>query len=813
MHMELDLQFNWEREEVLSTARLQVTPYQNRLDTLSFDARGFDVESVRFEKGDSSHVVSYDYDGSRLHIVSPIVFGKSDTAVVVIDYTARPSKLAKGDGRAITSAQGLYFINPRGVDPNKPRQIWSQGETTYNSGWFPCVDEPHEKFTQELFLTVDTTLQTLSNGTLMYASLNQDGTRTDYWKQDLPHSTYLTMIAIGNWAIHRDEWEGKPVWYYVDKAYEDDAEAIFGNTPEMLSFYSDLLAVPYPWDKYHQVVVEDFVSGAMENTSAVIHGDFVQLTSRELIDESHEDVIAHELFHHWFGDLVTCESWPQITMNEGFATYGEYLWKDYKYGREDARYHLYKDAQRYITDAQTLKKPLIRYRYEKPDDLFDSHSYQKGGLVLHMLRKELGDDFFFAGLTHYLKHHAYGSAEDDDLRQSLESVSGFDLKWFFDDWYHMPGHPEMHISWGIDSLQEALTLSLVQQQDSDEPFRQHADVVIAYSSRIDTHRIWLNDWEEKFTYSLSSKPIWYAVDPEHDLLWDRVEEKQSEIWMAQLEENNTFHTLNDPMQFAIPNDIAMQERKQNALLAIVSNPQYFYESRYRAVEALFELPQLDTQTVKTTLTNAFMQDPSSHVRAVVLFAIDSLTPEGLSEPLIEQALRDTSFKVMRSALSLMLDRDPCRGLAATRQFSDEEVDALISWLSRLHANCGSEASLAFFQKEGDALDGFERFLFNNDFGTYAEVVGTEEVYDAVVKQLGKEALSETSWWSRLAAIQALEKASAFYEKQLDALNKRTELTSDQTEHIAKLRNKKASLSALIEEARELQGEDQQFIED
>lgn len=812
LHMELDLRFNWEEEEVLGTAILTASPYFGALDTLTLDARGFEIKAVSWNQGDSSYSSAYQYDGEKLHLIPTERLRMGDTTKFTIDYIARPTRLEKGDGRAITSAQGLYFINPRKELEGKPTQIWSQGETTYNSGWFPCVDEPHEKFTQEIFLTVDTSLQTLSNGAMMYQSLNEDGTRTDYWKQDQPHSTYLTMIAIGSWAVHKDAWRDMPVWYYVDQEYAEDAAAIFGNTPEMLSFYSEVLGVDYPWAKYHQVVVEDFVSGAMENTSAVIHGDFVQLTQRELIDESHEDVIAHELFHHWFGDLVTCESWPQITMNEGFATYGEYLWKAHKYGLQHARYHLHKDAQRYFTDAEMRAKPLIRYRYDTPDDLFDSHSYQKGGLVIHMLRTELGDDAFFKGLTHYLNKHAFGTVEDDELRQSMEELSGLDLRWFFDDWYNMAGHPEMKIRWEHDSAWSQLRLNLSQEQESERPFRQHASVVVAYPTSIDTHRVWVDEWNEQFTFNLSTKPLWYAVDPEHDLLWERDAEKPEEAWLAQLEQNITFHPLNDAMAALKPDSEARSERLQSALFEMMRSERYFEKTRYGAVEQLFGLSDLDTTKALAMLNACFADDASSHVRSVALFAMDSLLADGLSLEIIERALNDTSFKVMRSALSLMLERDPCKGLSFTETFSSEEKAALITWLSRLHATCGAAESLPFFQTAGNDLSGFERFLFNNDFGNYAQVAGTEAVYDTLVKQLSKEALSETSWWARLAALQSLEKAERFYASEVDSLEAMPELTSDETERLAMLRNKKASLSALMEEARELQGDDEHFID-
>lgn len=814
-HLELDVRFNWEKEEVIGSAKITLSPYFKALDSLDLDARGMEITALKIHLKDSLVSPAYSNTGTKLLIALPETYHANDTAIISIDYIARPSALDKGSGRAITSSQGLYFINPKGIIKDKPRQIWTQGETNYNSGWFPCVDEPHEKFTQEIFITVDSQFQTLSNGKLIYSSLNEDGSRTDYWKQTLPHSTYLVMLAIGEWEIEKDVWNDLPVWYFVDSAYKNDAKAIFGNTPEMMSFYSDLLGVPYPWEKYHQVVVKDFVSGAMENTTAVIHGDFVQRTARELLDESYEDVIAHELFHHWFGDLVTCESWPQLTMNEGFATYGEYLWKAHKYGEQAARHHLHKDAIRYFADAEMSSMPLIRYRFKQADDMFDSHSYQKGGLILHMLRSEVGDDVFFKALQNYLNTHAFGTVEDNDLRQAMELVAGEDLRWFFDDWYYMPGHPKMRIDWQLDTLHSALKLDLKQEQMSPRPFRQHANVCIAYSTRIDTHRVWVDSWEQQFSFILDEVPLWYAIDPSHDLLWERKESKDQQVWLAQLVMGKAYFPLFDAQKALMEAPISPKtaERFEARLLQICESLDYYHESRLQAIGTLASLGISDTATAIKTLTVVTQADPSSKVRASAYSLLDSLLSEGLTRDMVFTGLNDTSFHVMRTVLGIMLEQDPCKGLAFTDQFSKLEWQKMITWVSRLHAKCGSADGLVFFQTYGESLDGFEKFLFNNDFGNYALLVAKEEVYDALVKVVAKDVISESSWWVRLSAIQSLEKAKAFYEVEIEKLTVIKDLSVTQVERLALLRNKKANLAAIIEEGKALQGDEEQLFID
>ena len=222
-------------------------------------------------------------------------------------------KEKEGGSAAITSDKGLYFINPKGEDPNVMPQIWTQGETEASSVWFPTIDAPNVKTTQEMFITVKDKYTTLSNGKFLGSTKNENGTRTDHWKQDLPHAPYLFMMTVGEFKVIKDSYTRKngekmPVNYYVEKEWESSAQAIFGETPAMIKYFSELLDLEFPWDKYHQVVVRDYVSGAMENTGAVIFGDYAYKTERELLDENDQSTIAHELFHHWFGDLVTAES-------------------------------------------------------------------------------------------------------------------------------------------------------------------------------------------------------------------------------------------------------------------------------------------------------------------------------------------------------------------------------------------------------------------------------------------------------------------------------------------------------------------------
>ena len=445
IHTKLEVHFDWERQYLLGTALLELKPHFYSQDQLILDAKGFDIKSVQLVDGGKTATLNFDYDGQKLRIALDRTYNRNEHYFVSIEYTAKPNELDAGGSEAITSDKGLYFINPTGSDKNKPRQIWTQGETEASSCWFPTIDSPNQRTTQEIYITVSEEFVTLSNGQLVYSRGNNDGTRTDYWKMEQPHAPYLFMMAIGEFAIVKDQWEGKEVSYYVEPSYEKYARAIFGNTPEMMTYFSDLLNYPYPWSKYSQVVVRDYVSGAMENTTASVFMEDLQVDTRYLLDDNWDGIIAHELFHQWFGDLVTCESWSNLTLNEAFATYSEYLWVEHHLGKEEAAYIGHEQAESYFQESIEKKVDLIRFYYDDKEDLFDNHSYAKGGRVLHMLRAHLGDEAFFEALHQYLSDYAGQPVEVHHLRLAAEHVSGQDLNWFFNQWFLDSGHPVLQI--------------------------------------------------------------------------------------------------------------------------------------------------------------------------------------------------------------------------------------------------------------------------------------------------------------------------------------------------------------------------------
>ena len=390
IHTKLNVDFNFDDKSMNGEAWITAKPHFYATNTIALDANAMLIHEVSL----NNKVLSYDYNEYVLEIELPKTYTKNEEFTIYIKYTARPEKVKEVGSKAITDAKGLYFINADSKDTTKPIQIWTQGETQANSAWFPTIDAPNQKMTQELFITVPNKYQTLSNGTLVNQT-KKGNNRTDYWKQDKKHAPYLAFMGVGEFVIIEDNYKNIPVNYYVEKEYAPYAKDIFGLTPEMIEFFSEKLGVDYPWAKYSQIVVRDYVSGAMENTTAVVHGEQAYQKPGQLIDNNlQENTIAHEIFHHWFGNLVTSESWSNLTLNESFANYGEYLWRAHKYGKTDAEMHYYDQVEAY-KNGQNQGKNLVRFTYDEREELFDLVSYNKGGAILHMLRTYLGDNAFF----------------------------------------------------------------------------------------------------------------------------------------------------------------------------------------------------------------------------------------------------------------------------------------------------------------------------------------------------------------------------------------------------------------------------------
>ncbi len=648
IHTRLDLSFNWDSTYVYGKATIDAKPYFYPANEVVLDALGFRINSVSLKVKEEKTPLKYSYDGKKLTIQLDKSYNRDEKFSVFIDYVAMPNRLKIGEDISSANDRGLYFINPHNRDKNKPQQIWTQGETEANAAWFPTINGPQEKMTQEIHLTVADKYTTLSNGLLEYSSANGDGTRTDSWRQELPHSTYLTMVAVGDFVITKDKWRDKEVNYYTEPAFAKTAKLVFGKTPEMIEFFSRKTGVDFPWDKYSQIVVRDFVSGAMENTSATVFYDRLNMTEGEYLDENHEDIISHELFHHWFGDLVTAESWANLPLNESFATYGEYLWEEYKYGRETADLKGLEDMLAYLNSAKQQQVDVIRYNYADREQMFDAVTYQKGGRILHMLRNTVGDDAFFRSLALYLKNNAYKTAEVANLRMAFEEVTGQDLNWFFDQWFLASGHPVLAINTSFNAEKRRAEVSISQNQDlANTPLYRIPMAVDVYSGgRVVRHQIVLGKQNQTFSFPVEAAPDLINVDAEKYLLAIKQEIKPFAQYV--------FQYSNAPLFMDRLEALLMLQNFKNESLARETYIKALQDSsatiKQLAIDFTESLTAGEKSLVYDRIRQIALTDPVSLSRAAAVTALSKSFSDKNNTAVFEKTAKDKAPSVIKATL-------------------------------------------------------------------------------------------------------------------------------------------------------------------
>jgi aminopeptidase N len=771
IHTQLDIGFDWERAILDGEAIITCKPHFYPTDSLTLDAVCFDVKEVwQLEKGKEKRI-DYSYDNKKIRIKFPKPYTRNDTVKVIVRYVAKPEECETGGSMAITSDKGLFFINPNGDDPYKPRQIWTQGETSYSSRWFPTIDVPNQRMKQDIKLTVDKKFATLSNGLLISSVFNQDGTRTDHWRQNLSHAPYLTMIAVGEFAVVKDKWRNMELTYYVEPAYEKYAKDIFGKTPEMMEFYSKLLKVDYPWEKYGQVVVRDYVSGAMENTSATVFGEYVQRTNRELLDSDAEDVIAHELFHHWFGDLVTCESWANLPLNESFATYGEYLWSEHKHGIDEAEYHRMQDLQNYLNESRTKMVSLFRPNYLQEEEMFDSHSYAKGGLILHLLRKTVGDDAFFEALHVYLVQNKFKSVEMANLRLAFEEVTGMDMNWFFDQWFNSAGHPELKPEYAYDEATRKLKITVQQQQGSISPVYQLPVQLEVYltnekkSYEFETRLI-----SEEFEIDCPTKPLLVVLDPQR-IIPGTVEQSFDVQQCATLYKRGQ-HFRSRLLAIEKLKDHPVTEESKAVLTSALNDPHY--EIRIRAMKALMQYTVDAKSGLKEKLQQIARKDPKSAARAQALETVNALFPKAeWVRSLNVELLDDKSYTVISQALNSIFSYDEALAFEQGSKFQNDSNTTLLATLARIYAQSGSDKDHAFFERSFRHFQSYERITLMDYYSEYL-INRSESLQLKGMAVFEKDAINNSNWLLRYMAKSQIQRLRRANQEKLSELEIKAE---------------------------------------
>lgn len=704
IHTELHVSFDYAKQYLYGKASITLKPYFYPTDSLVLDAKGMDIHEISLVKGKTKTPLKYSYDSLQLHIGLDKTYTNKEEYTVYIDYTSRPNELKNEQegSAAITSHKGLFFINPDGKDKAKPREIWTQGETEDNSCWFPTIDRPNQRMTEEIYMTVEKTEKTLSNGELVSSVENKDNTRIDHWVMKPGIPPYLVMMAVGPFSIIHDKWKNIPVDYYIDAKYAPYARDIFGKTPQMIEFYSRILHFPYPWNKYDQVVVHDYVSGAMENTTATLHGDFLNKTRRELIDDpltTSEDIISHELFHHWFGDMVTCESWSNITLNESFADYAEFLWRQYAWGEDCAEEYMNQSISEYFGSI-SVQHDLVDFYYHDREDVFDAVSYNKGGGILHMLRQVVGDSAFFDALHLYLETNKYTAAEVPQLRLAFEKTTGRDLNWFFNEWYYNKGYPTININHSYDVNAHTETVDIEQTQDltQNPVFYMPLQVDIYTNGKKESHPVIMDKTRNKYVFAVSSKPDLVVADGKNILV---VGVKNESMSLSEREYQYE-HLPSYFDRYAALKDLSthLDDAGAKAILTKALHDR-FWVLREFAIE---KSGNDSTEEFKQTLTS-LANDSSSNVRAAAISVLSSNYKDGSLISIYKNALNDSSYKVESEALSAIGNVSKQEAMKYAKQLENTDEQDLLIGIASIYVQYGNDSCNNFFVKLHDKVTG------------------------------------------------------------------------------------------------------------
>jgi aminopeptidase N len=668
LNITLNLRFNWEQEQVMGTATITFAPLNANLRRVEFDAAYMTFNSVKLASGTPLKFET-DAKNEKLRITLDRAYQPANIITVVIDYHTNGTAVGGG---LPGFGRGLAFIKPRADDPNRPRQIWSQGESEYNHYWFPCFDHPNDFATSEMIATVDKPLMVISNGRLLETRDNKDNTRTFHWKMEQPHASYLTSIVVGEYAPIEQKYLDVPVISYVYPGEVKEGQVTVARMADMVRFFSEKTGVKYPYAKYAQTMTRDF-GGGMENISATTQTDQMIHDARFELDNDSDGLESHELAHQWFGDYVTCRNWSDIWLNESFATYFQAMWDEHRLGHDDFLYLDVKGNQDayYAAWRNGQRRPIVTSNYQNPDAVFDTYAYPRGGAVLHMLRMTLGEENWWRSINHYLTKYAHQPVQTEQLRIAIEETTGMPLDWFFEEWLYKMGHPVFRVTKSYNAAAKTLTLTVRQEQKPDPAydypqaglFRTPVDIEIGTGTdtkSVNVTRVWIEPKEEQtFTFPVDAEPRLVNFDYGDTLIKELKFEKPTDELVYQLSRDEdvmgrmwALGRLAEKLKATTTAENEKQQIAQAVTTALTGDK--VWGMRVEAAAALNGVPG---DTARNGLLAA-AKDSNARVRARAINSLGASKDPSLANVYLEH-LTDESYGTIReSARALGLTKSP-----------------------------------------------------------------------------------------------------------------------------------------------------------
>ncbi|HEV3433357.1 MAG TPA: M1 family aminopeptidase [Nitrososphaera sp.] len=617
-HMRLEIEPDFQNHMISCQQSLSIMTLQD-IDTIELDAAELQVDKISAAAGR----LNFRNLDDKIIVKLDRTLNEGSKTEIYISYTAKPRK-------------GFYFVGPDKYYPDKYQEAWTQGETTEARYWFPCIDHPRVKFSSQISVIVPIGFTAISNGRLLnIEKLNEK--QIYRWSESNPHSSYLTSVVVGKYIEIKDD---KNLYYYVPPERKQDATRSFEHTYEIVRFFEEYFDTNYPYEKYSQVTVQDFVYGGMENSSCTTLTLDTLHDEKAHLDFTSDYLVSHELAHQWFGDLVTCSDWQHIWLNEGFATYCEALYLEASKGEDEFQYYVLQTADDYLEEARTrYTRPIVTKVYKHPDDLFDRHTYEKGGCVLHMIRHIVGEKYFRRSLRTYLQRFANCNAETDDLRRVFELETGKSLQQFFDQWIFREGHPELNIDFHSDNHNIEIKVKQLQLGEYFE-FPLELEIVFANGlKKIYTFNI--SDKETVFQIPVEDEVNWFSIDPEFKILKTISVKAPKEMLLKQLKEGDNVIKRVEAAR-------ALKDKSSDAVINALANSILYDEFWGVSVEAAKSLGLAKTNYAYEALKDC-LKVKHPKVRRAVVKAIGEFKKEesvGLIRPLLQD---DESYFVRSEA--------------------------------------------------------------------------------------------------------------------------------------------------------------------
>jgi aminopeptidase N len=569
-NVRVSLRFDLDQRKVIGEVTHTLSTLRDGLTHLDFDSAELTISSARVNGKDAAFELRD--DKLRVKLAQPARAGEKFD--VNLQYEGKPTS-------------GIYFILPDKDDPGRPKEIWTQGEAEDTHHYIPIYDYPNDRATSEMILTVPGDWLTVSNGKLLSVQDAPGGMKTWTWRQSLPVSTYLISFVAGEYKEKTDTWRDIPVTYYVPRGLEDTIDPTFSHTKQMLDFFSERFGVAYPWEKYAQTAVDDFVAAGMENVSATT------LSARDMIHaelaaekaEAADDLLSHELTHQWFGDLVTCKDWTNTWLNEGFATFGANLWEEHEYGADASAYRYWRDQNNWMPSRELFPIPIVTREINDSVE-YVGNVYDKAGWVLNMLRTQLGDDVFFRALKHYLEANRLQNVVTADLVKAIEESTGTNVDPFFDQWIYGAGAPRFAVKSTYDPAGKKLSLEVKQTQKVEGHvglFRVPVDVAITTASGEKIFSIEVSKAEETFSFAVDGPPLMVLFDKGDKILKSLDFQKSPEEWIRQLQ---TAQDVADRADAAVALGGVKDNDAVTAALGEAARRDHFWGVRNEALRAL-----------------------------------------------------------------------------------------------------------------------------------------------------------------------------------------------------------------------------------